>query len=119
MAFSKELLPGLAAELVRLGISLVGVKPGSCHSGADLVQLTDKSIYWESEARACREGLRRFFCCEAFWDTCQNQLRWMWVLFVAGVVSGLCAGYILGAGLSVPPLAGQNSVSSFSPPGRV
>ena len=88
MAFSKELLRGLA---------LFGEKSASCHSGLDLVQLTDKRVYWESEARSCREGLRGFFRCEAFLEICQSQLRWSFVLLFARLVLGLCAGYILGS----------------------
>ena len=66
MAFSKELLRGFAAEMVRLGISLFGEKPESSHAGFDLEQLADKSAYWESEATSCRLDLKGFFSLRGF-----------------------------------------------------
>ena len=84
MAFSKELLRRLAAELVRLGISLFGEKPGSCHSGLDLVQLTDKRVYWESEARSCREDLRFFFAAKLSWRSAKVSCAGVGVCFVPG-----------------------------------
>ena len=95
MAFSRELLRGLAAELVRLGISLFGEKPPTCPEGPDPFQLADKSTYWEAEARSCREDLRGFVRCEVLLETCQDQLRFVTALVFLGVALGLLAGVIV------------------------
>ena len=97
MAFSRELLRGLAAELVRLGISLFGEKPLTCPEGADPLHLVDKSAYWESEARSCREDLRGFTRCEGLLESCQIQLRFVTAWVIWGILLGFLAGLFAGS----------------------